>query len=155
MIMLKCEPVKVLSVPIKQTAELVDNYLIHACPAHNPYFSYPAIDYITFRYKGGLMHKIYKYDKDNVLILDPLDNKALLPYNIHDYYLRLESYILGRRAINDFTKEEYRFYILDSSDAIDLLHSPKSEFNSPRHFIYTLDELTSGKHIVRLLSKCK
>ncbi len=122
---------EVLSVPVGDTIDIIEEYLIHACP-NTSNFIYDEFMCITFRRRGGgAMHALYKVDE--VMVICPTSYDGTVYHKNTDYNKRLKSYI-EERKVTYVNKEDgfkdgidYRFYILSKTNVINLPHRPLIE----------------------------
>ena len=110
----------VISLPAGPTQVTIERYLVHAHPHPRPYR--PA-RLIALRQSGGVMHRLYRTEREIVLFL----HEALAPQVERlscSQQERVLAYIEERRASFGFDEgEEYKFYLLEV--AYELRHSKK------------------------------
>ncbi|MBP3916974.1 DUF4268 domain-containing protein [Clostridium sp.] len=135
---------EVISIPASGTIDLIYKYRVHAHPNTAKGYSYKKALFYTFRENAGVMTRLYELNR--TIILNPenisyIDNLGIDKFSKE----RLKGYIENRKKTFGFSKEEYKFYILNESiELINKVSLPKQN----NHAYFTLKEIYSGKDII-------
>jgi hypothetical protein len=140
---------EVISLPAGSSFDITEDTGVHACPEEYPWSSYQEAVYMTFRPTGGAMKRLYRVEWKGILPRLSADLE-LVPLQFRE---RVKTYIERREREWHFTGENFKFYVLSTSNNIELPHAPKIPRNIQGHCYFRLADLRSGQKIVQVASQ--